>query len=90
MPARAAVSLTGGPGSQPTIKRSDERAITMTAFDNPAFVEDMVRDLSLLCCERGVDHQVAVRNLESIHSHDAVAEVVCTHSTGHRKGLDGA
>jgi GTP cyclohydrolase IB len=59
----------------PTIKRPDERLITMSAHDNPRFVEDMARDLSLICRERGLGHSILVRNLESIHSHDAVAGV---------------
>ncbi|MFC7504225.1 GTP cyclohydrolase I FolE2 [Nocardioides sp. CPCC 206347] len=59
----------------PLIKRPDERAVTMDAHDNPAFVEDMVRDLSHMCRERGIAHAVSVRNFESIHSHDAVASL---------------
>jgi GTP cyclohydrolase I len=59
----------------PIIKRVDERVVTMRAHDNPAFVEDMARDLSAACREIGVAHRVAVRNFESIHSHDAIASV---------------
>jgi GTP cyclohydrolase I len=59
----------------PVVKRPDERAITMTAYDHPAFVEDMARDLSLELRRRNVGHSVSIRNLESIHSHDAVASV---------------
>jgi GTP cyclohydrolase I len=59
----------------PIIKRVDERVVTMSAHDNPAFVEDMARDLSAACRDLGVSHRVAVRNLESIHSHDAIARV---------------
>lgn len=59
----------------PVVKRPDERAITMTAYDQPAFVEDMARDLSLELRRRNVRHAVSIRNLESIHSHDAVASV---------------
>ncbi|MDQ0679688.1 GTP cyclohydrolase I [Arthrobacter pascens] len=62
----------------PVVKRPDERAITMTAYDNPAFVEDMARDLSLELRRRNVGHSVNIRNLESIHSHDAVASVSWT------------
>jgi GTP cyclohydrolase I len=47
----------------------------MEAHDHPAFVEDMARDLSQACRERGIAHVVSVRNFESIHSHDAVASV---------------
>ena len=47
----------------------------MQAYDRPAFVEDMVRDLSLWCRRQQVGHRVAVRNIESIHSHDAIAVI---------------
>ena len=59
----------------PLVKRPDERAITMAAFDHPAFVEDMARDLSLRMRDLRIGHTVFVRNLESIHSHDAVARL---------------
>ena len=59
----------------PVVKRPDERAITMAAYDNPKFVEDLIRDLTLKCRERGVPHQIEARNIESIHSHDAVARL---------------
>jgi len=59
----------------PLVKRPDERSITMTAYDHPVFVEDMARDLSGVLRHRDVAHRVRVRNLESIHSHDAVASV---------------
>ena len=59
----------------PVIKRPDERWITMEAYDHPAFVEDMVRDLSATCRARGLSHSIHVRNFESIHSHDAVASL---------------
>jgi GTP cyclohydrolase IB len=75
---RSSIDLIRGVGScpvHPLIKRPDERLITMTAYDHPVFVEDMARDLSLKCRQRGIPHDVAVRNIESIHSHDAVARV---------------
>lgn len=59
----------------PVVKRPDERAITMAAYDNPKFVEDLVRDLSMAVRERGLPHQIEARNIESIHSHDAVARL---------------
>lgn len=60
----------------PVVKRPDERAITMAAYDNPKFVEDLIRDLTLTCRERGLPHRIQARNIESIHSHDAVARLV--------------
>ncbi|MEV8095169.1 GTP cyclohydrolase, FolE2/MptA family [Kitasatospora sp. NPDC085879] len=59
----------------PLVKRPDERALTMEAYDHPVFVEDMARDISLACRERELVHSVSVRNLESIHSHDAIARI---------------
>ncbi|WP_371773284.1 GTP cyclohydrolase I FolE2 [Streptomyces sp. NBC_01438] len=59
----------------PLVKRGDERVLTMQAYDHPVFVEDMARDVSLACRDRGLRHSVRIRNLESIHSHDAVARV---------------
>lgn len=59
----------------PVVKRPDERAITMAAYDNPKFVEDLIRDLTINCREIGVPHEIVARNMESIHSHDAVARV---------------
>lgn len=57
----------------PLIKRGDERSVTMQAFDSPAFVEDVVRDLSVALRRRQVSHTVTSVNVESIHSHDAKA-----------------
>ncbi|MGV0718638.1 GTP cyclohydrolase, FolE2/MptA family [Mycolicibacterium sp. XJ662] len=65
----------------PVVKRPDERAITMAAYDNPKFVEDLIRDLTLSCRALSVSHGIQARNIESIHSHDAVARLVW-HSSG--------
>ncbi|MUL67532.1 GTP cyclohydrolase [Mycobacterium sp. CBMA 234] len=59
----------------PVVKRPDERAITMAAYDNPKFVEDLIRDLSISVRQLGLAHQIEARNIESIHSHDAVARL---------------
>lgn len=59
----------------PLVKRPDERAITMRAYDHPVFVEDMVRDLSEVLRDQNLEHSVSVRNFESIHSHDAIANL---------------
>lgn len=76
LPVLEAVRLIRGSGSAPVVplvKRVDERTLTMQAYDHPVFVEDMARDISLACRARRLGHEVRVRNLESIHSHDAVA-----------------
>ncbi|EWC61175.1 GTP cyclohydrolase I type 2 [Actinokineospora spheciospongiae] len=78
LPARTALDLLDGTGSAPVIplvKRSDERVLTMQAYDHPAFVEDMAREVAGACRSRGLAHEVRVRNFESIHSHDAVATI---------------
>ena len=59
----------------PILKRSDERHITMLAYDNPRFVEDVVREvLTGLKNESRCDaYEVRVTNYESIHAHNAFA-----------------
>ena len=57
------------------LKRPDERHVTMQAYDNPAFVEDIVRNLALRLQndERVVWFRVQAENYESIHNHNAFA-----------------
>jgi GTP cyclohydrolase IB len=64
----------------PVLKRPDERHVTMQAFDHPAFVEDIVRDTALrLAAEERISwFRVEVINQESIHNHNAFAEVEWT------------
>ena len=61
----------------PLLKRSDERHVTMQAYDNPAFVEDVVRDISArLRSDKRIEwHSVEVETLESIHNHNAYASI---------------
>ncbi len=61
----------------PLLKRSDERVVTMQAYDRPAFVEDIARDVvvALQTDERCAAWSVSVVNQESIHDHQAVARV---------------
>ena len=61
----------------PLLKRADERHVTMQAFDNPVFVEDMVRNAAraLMDDERVVWLKVMAENEESIHNHAAFAEL---------------
>ncbi len=61
----------------PLLKRSDERYVTERAYDKPAFVEDIVRDLALQLqgLEGPGEYSVRVVNEESIHRHDAFASV---------------
>lgn len=59
------------------LKRSDEKWVTERAYENPKFVEDMVRDVALLlnADPRVGRYRVDVDNFESIHSHSAVASI---------------
>jgi GTP cyclohydrolase I len=59
------------------LKRVDEREVTMQAYEKPAFVEDIARDaaVALREDERVESYIVRVTNLESIHSHNAIATV---------------
>jgi GTP cyclohydrolase I len=60
-----------------SLKRADEKWITERAYENPKFVEDMVRDvaLALNADARVGRYQVDVENFESIHAHSAVARI---------------
>jgi GTP cyclohydrolase IB len=59
------------------LKRPDERHVTMQAYDNPVFVEDIVRNaaIKLQADERVRWFRVRALNHESIHNHDAFAEI---------------
>ncbi len=61
----------------PLLKRPDERAVTMRAYEHAAFVEDIARDLALRTgrLTGPGSYQVEVVNEESIHRHDAYARV---------------
>lgn len=57
------------------LKRPDEKFVTERAYDNPKFVEDMVRDVAarLNADERVAAYVVESENFESIHNHSAYA-----------------
>jgi len=59
------------------LKRADERHVTMQAYDNPVFVEDMARNVAIkLQADNRVSwFQVGVVNQESIHNHNAFASL---------------
>jgi len=62
-------------GLYPVLKRPDEKWVTEHAYDNPRFVEDMVREVALAFDNDGrfVSYEVEVENEESIHAHNAYA-----------------
>ena len=59
------------------LKRPDEKFVTEQAYDNPKFVEDIIRDLALSMDEDAniVWYRIQSENFESIHSHNAFAQI---------------
>ena len=57
------------------LKRPDEKYVTEKAYDNPKFVEDLVRDVAVeLNKDSRIDaYTVESENFESIHNHSAYA-----------------
>lgn len=60
----------------PLLKREDEKWVTETAYENPKFVEDLVRDVAIALDNHGIT-QYTVKSCaeESIHHHSAVAVI---------------
>jgi GTP cyclohydrolase I len=61
------------------LKRPDEKYVTEHAYDNPKFVEDMVRDVA---AQLNLDSRIGAftvecENFESIHNHSAFAVIMC-------------
>lgn len=59
----------------PLLKRPDEKYVTEHAYENPRFVEDMVREVALAFDRdtRILAYEIEVENHESIHDHNAYA-----------------
>jgi GTP cyclohydrolase I len=59
------------------LKRQDEKAVTERAYENPVFVEDLVRNVALkLNAHPEVTwYKVEAENFESIHNHNAYASI---------------
>ena len=59
------------------LKRPDEKHVTELAYDNPKFVEDMVRDIAghFTNDDRVREYTVESENFESIHNHSAYAQI---------------
>jgi GTP cyclohydrolase I len=59
------------------LKRPDEKHVTERAYNNPKFVEDMVRDVAVRLNqdERIAAYVVESENFESIHNHSAYAMI---------------
>ena len=74
------VELADSCGSTPLyglLKRPDEKYVTEHAYENPRFVEDVVRELALKLEKdtRITWYQASVESVESIHNHNAFAVV---------------
>lgn len=59
------------------LKRDDEKFVTEQAYDNPAFVEDLVRDMAQQLDQHPgvVSYILESENFESIHNHSAYARI---------------
>ena len=57
------------------LKRQDEKAVTERAYENPVFVEDLVRNVALRLNAHPLikSYKVEAENFESIHNHNAYA-----------------
>jgi GTP cyclohydrolase IB len=59
------------------LKRQDEKAVTERAYENPVFVEDLVRNVALRLNAHPLVkwYRVEAENFESIHNHNAYASI---------------
>lgn len=59
----------------PLLKREDEKFVTETAYNNPKFVEDVLRDVILNLRKNEIinEFEVECESIESIHNHSAWA-----------------
>lgn len=57
------------------LKRTDEKLVTERAYDNPKFVEDLVRDIAVQLNRQPaiLSYRLECENFESIHNHSAYA-----------------
>lgn len=71
------VEAAGSAQLYPVLKRPDEKFVTEQAYENPRFVEDMVREVALKLDEHPnvVAYEIEVENHESIHDHNAYASL---------------
>lgn len=57
------------------LKREDEKAVTESAYENPKFVEDVLRDVVIKLQNNEIinEFEVEIEAMESIHNHNAWA-----------------
>lgn len=69
------------------LKRPDEKFVTEQAYDNPVFVEDLVRNVAAHC-DKDPNifwYRVEAENFESIHNHNAYALIEKKTASGESK-----
>jgi GTP cyclohydrolase I len=73
----ALVESSGSAELYSLLKRRDEKAVTERAYENPVFVEDLVRNVAVkLNAHPDVTwYKIEAENFESIHSHNAYASI---------------
>lgn len=73
----AMVEASGSSEMYALLKREDEKSVTERAYENPVFVEDLVRNVALkLKAHREITWwKVEAENYESIHNHNAYAYI---------------
>ena len=59
------------------MKRVDEKYVTEYAYQNPKFVEDLIRDVAVaLNSDPNITaYRIQAENFESIHNHSAYAQI---------------
>lgn len=69
------IEASGSAQLYPVLKRPDEKYVTEQAYENPRFVEDMVREVATRFNndDRVSAYEIEVENHESIHDHNAYA-----------------
>ena len=69
------VETSASSGLYALLKRPDEKAVTERAYENPVFVEDLVRNvvMKLHGIPQVTWYRVEAENFESIHNHNAYA-----------------
>ena len=73
------------------LKRPDEKAVTERAYENPVFVEDLVRNVAVRSDQEPdiLWYKVEAENFESIHNHNAYALIECKKVKRGRPGRTG-
>lgn len=71
------IEAAGSAQLYPVLKRPDEKFVTEQAYQNPRFVEDMVREVAIAFDKESkiLAYEIEVENHESIHDHNAYAYI---------------